>query len=251
MKRGMIVGYDLYHDSTLQGKTMGACVSTMDQEYTKFYSQTQPHDSPTQLGTNLNIFILRAIQKYFKANDNTLPDKIFLYRDGVGDGQIRIVKEEEVRLVQQACADAVERARQVTDVPKDFKIKLAFIIVTKKVNMRIFKGSHDTPLTNPDPGTIVDSVVTRPERYDFYLVPQYVNQGTVTPVCYNIIYDDTGLPPDRHHMLAYKLCHLYYNWQGTVRVPAPCQYAHKLAFLTAQTIHRESNDTLRQKLFFL
>ncbi|KHJ96221.1 PAZ domain protein [Oesophagostomum dentatum] len=96
MKRGMIVGYDLYHDSTLQGKTMGACVSTMDPEYTKFYSQTQPHDSPTQLGTNLNIFILRAIQKYFKANDNTLPDKIFLYRDGVGDGQIRIVKEEEV-----------------------------------------------------------------------------------------------------------------------------------------------------------
>lgn len=51
---------------------------------------------------------------------------------------------------------------------------------------------------NPDPGTVVDSVVTRPERFDFYLVPQFVNQGTVTPVCYNIIADDTGLSPDRH-----------------------------------------------------
>jgi hypothetical protein len=23
---------------------------------------------------------------------------------------------------------------------------------------------------------------------------------------------------------------MYYNWPGTVRVPAPCQYAHKLAY---------------------
>ena len=25
------------------------------------------------------------------------------------------------------------------------------------------------------------------------------------------------------------LCHLYYNWPGTVRVPAVCQYAHKVS----------------------
>ncbi|PIO69313.1 piwi domain protein [Teladorsagia circumcincta] len=178
---------------------------------------------------DIMIFIkitVRALRKYYLANNHTLPDKIFLYRDGVGDGQIHYVKDQEVTLVQKACEEVVERenARQ--------PIKLAFIIVTKKVNMRIFKGAPDSVLTNPDPGTVVDTVVTRPERYDFYLVPQYVNQGTVTP-------------------LAFKLCHLYYNWQGTVRVPAPCQYAHKLAFMVAQSIHREVNEELRSKLFFL
>lgn len=101
--------------------------------------------------------------------------------------------------MQQACAEAVQRAEGVR---KDFKIKLAFVIVTKKVNMRIFKGNPNSTLTNPDPGTVVDSVVTRPERYDFYLVPQYVNQGTVTPVCYNIIFDDTDLSPDKHHKVS-------------------------------------------------
>ena len=30
--------------------------------------------------------------------------------------------------------------------------------------------------------------------------------------------------------ISYKLTHMYYNWPGTVRVPAPCQYAHKLAY---------------------
>ena len=28
--------------------------------------------------------------------------------------------------------------------------------------------------------------------------------------------------------LSYKLTHLYFNWPGTVRVPAPVQYAHKM-----------------------
>jgi len=53
--------------------------------------------------------------------------------------------------------------------------------------------------------------VTRPERFDFYLVPQYVNQGTVTPVCYNVVYDDTQLSPDRHQILAFKLSHMYFK----------------------------------------
>lgn len=39
-------------------------------------------------------------------------------------------------------------------------------------------------------------------------------------------------------MLTYKMCHLYYNWPGTIRVPAPCQYAHKIAFLVGQSIHK-------------
>ena len=57
LKETMIVGYDLYHDSTLKGKTVGACVSTYDKDFTEFFSQTRPHENPTQLGNNLMIFI--------------------------------------------------------------------------------------------------------------------------------------------------------------------------------------------------
>ncbi|KHJ98304.1 hypothetical protein OESDEN_01707 [Oesophagostomum dentatum] len=60
-------------------------------------------------------------------------------------------------------------------------------------------------------GTVVDSVV--PEQN--ITTSKYVNQGTAMPVCYNIIYDDTRLPPHRRHTLACQLCHLYYNLRGT------------------------------------
>lgn len=39
--------------------------------------------------------------------------------------------------------------------------------------------------------------------------------------------------------------------QGVIRVPAPCQYAHKLAFLVGQSIHREPNLSLSSRLYYL
>ena len=44
---------------------------------------------------------------------------------------------------------------------------------------------------------------------------------------------------------------MYYNWQGIIRVPAPCQYAHKLAFLMGQSIHKEPNTRLDDLLYCL
>ena len=60
---------------------------------------------------------------------------------------------------------------------------------------------------------------------------------------------------------------MYYNWPGTVRVPAPYQYAHKLAYqvttfvpmatlTTVSTqvgehIHEEPSEQLNHRLFYL
>lgn len=113
-------------------------------------------------------------------------------------------------------------------------------------------------------------------RYDFYLVPQRVNQGTVAPTNYNVIYDQMGLQPDQMQILTYKLSHLYvsfwyirpamlndwnflfcsncdlqYNWSGTVRVPAVCRYATKLAVLVSQVLHQIPNNSLEKELYFL
>lgn len=49
-------------------------------------------------------------------------------------------------------------------------------------------------------------------RYDFYLVPQKVNQGTVAPTNYNVIYDEMELQPDKMQLLTYKLSHLYVSF---------------------------------------
>lgn len=89
--------------------------------------------------------------------------------------------------------------------------KTAVIIVTKRINNRFFEPQRDG-LGNPLPGTVVDTVVTRPEWYDFFLVSQSVRQGTVSPTHYNVVHDSSGMSPNHLQRLTYKLCHLYYNW---------------------------------------
>ena len=52
----------------------------------------------------------------------------------------------------------------------------------------------------------------------------------MSPTHYNMVHDNTGFKPDIIQKISYKLTRMYYNWSGMVRVPAPCQYAHKLAY---------------------
>ena len=59
--------------------------------------------------------------------------------------------------------------------------------------------------------------------YDFFLVSQIVREGTVTPTHFIVVHDAADTAPDILQRLSYKLCFLYYNWPGTVRVPACCQ----------------------------
>ena len=88
-------------------------------------------------------------------------------------------------------------------------------------------------------------------RYDFYLVSQSVRQGTVNPTSYNVIKDTSGLKAEHIQGLTYKLTHLYYNWPGTVRVPMVCQYAHKLAFLVGNSLHKMPSEGLNDLLYYL
>ena len=79
---------------------------------------------------------------------------------------------------------------------------------------------------------------TKRDWYDFFLVSQQEGQGTVSPTHYNMVHDNTGLKPDIIQKTSYKLTHMYYNWPGIVRVPAPCQYTHKLAYKGGEHIHK-------------
>lgn len=77
-------------------------------------------------------------------------------------------------------------------------------------------------LSNPPPGTVVDHTVTKRDWWDFFLVSQHTTQGTVSPTHYIVVHDG-GMKPDHLQKLSYKMTHMYYNWPGTVSVPAPCQ----------------------------
>lgn len=240
MQDSMVIGYDTYHDSAQKGRSVGAVVASMNKTFTKYLSIANLHTNPAQeLNDNMCPAITQALRKYNEFN-GCLPKRIILYRDGVGDGQINYVVDHEIKAIEKCFADAGLDKEQ---------LKFTYIIVSKRINTRFFRMNGNP--SNPPSGTVVDTEVTLPERYDFFLVSQSVRQGTVNPTSYNIIKDTSGLKPKHIQMLTYKLTHLYYNWPGTVRVPAPCQYAHKLAFLVGESLHREPAGDLQETLYYL
>lgn len=232
----MVIGFDVCHDTRDRSRSFAAFIASMDQQKSDvYYSAAAAHKNGEELSNSFGQMTLRAVETYVRTH-NELPKTILVYRDGVGDGQLEFVINHELKQLRQVLQE------QYGEQP----VRLAFIVVTKRINARFFKGPD-----NPQAGTVVDDVVTLPERYDFFLVSQNVNQGTATPTNYNVIYDTLGLSPDRLQLLTQKLCHLYYNWSGTVRVPNVCQYAHKLSLLVGQYFHAEPNAQLGEKLHFL
>ncbi|XP_015783303.1 piwi-like protein 1 [Tetranychus urticae] len=237
----MIVGYDTYHDSDRRGYSVGGFVSTSNATATSWFSRTSYHQNREELCANFAANLKAGIKNWIAKNKGSWPEKIIIYRDGVSEGQIPYVYNVEMKQMQKVLSERPELA----------KTHFCFIIVTKRVNARFFHNYGERQLQNPPPGTKIDSLITRKERYDFYLISQSVRQGTVNPTMYNIIADNSGWRAIHHQQLAYKLCHLYYNWAGTITVPAPCQYAHKLALLTGTALHREHSTELSNTLFFL
>ncbi|XP_015112810.1 piwi-like protein Siwi [Diachasma alloeum] len=234
----MVVGYDACHDTNKRGTDFGAMVASLDKKLSRYFSAVSAHTSGEELSSHLATNMVKALDKYKEVNKGSLPSHIIIYRDGVGEGQIPFVVDHEVVNVQEAIAKFYGSLQAV---------KLGYILVTKRINTRFFLGTR-----NPLPGTVVDDVVTNPMKYDFFLISQGVKQGTVAPTSYSVIYDTLSLNPDKIQLLTYKMTHMYFNCSTTMRLPAPVQFAHKLAFLVSQSIHTApTNQHLESLLYFL
>lgn len=236
IKKIMIVGIDVYHKVEQKYKSIAGFVSSLNPEQTRWYSRVCFQMTGQELADTLKTAFLQSIKKYREAN-GYLPEKIFIFRDGVSEGQLSTVADHEVAQFRSCFTD-------------EFCPQIAVIVVQKRISTRMFVtvGGQSS---NPKPGGIIDANITGRDSYDFFLVSQHVTQGTVTPTHYVVAYDDTNYKPDYIQRLSYKMTHMYYNWSGTIRVPAPCQYAHKLAFLTGQYLQNEADERLCDRLFFL
>lgn len=239
MRNLMVVGIDVYHDSPKNKRSIGAFVASTNHTFTRWFSRVCFQQPNQELIDGLKVCLISALTKYHELN-HSLPRHIVVFRDGVSDSQLSVVSGHEVEQLSKCFSHFGDNYSPV----------LTVIIVQKRVNTRIFVNQRNI-MENAPPGTIVDHTITRKQKYDFFLVSQHVRQGTVTPTHYIVVHDTSEMQVNHIQRLTYKMTHLYYNWPGTIRVPAPCQYAHKLAYLVGQSIHKEPAQKLADRLYFL
>ena len=149
----MTVGFDVSLHASDKSRSIGALVVTMDlRKSGAFYSVTSSYKDGNEMNCHLAIHMKKALEVY-KETCGAYPEKILFYRDGVGDGQVQYMMKQEVDPLLE----------QLKKIYNEDTPKLAYIIVNKHTNTRLFKKSGST-VVNPKPGTVVDQEITQPDR---------------------------------------------------------------------------------------
>lgn len=148
----MTVGLDISRDSKNRNNTYAALVATMDlKQNVSFFSTVTSHSTGESLSNDLNMSMTKAL-KHFHDLHGTLPARILIYRDGVGEGQTQYVFEHEVKELREHLEAIYKKAGFD-------RFKMCFVVVSKRINTRIFARQE-----NPVAGTVVDDTITLPER---------------------------------------------------------------------------------------
>ena len=170
----------------------------------------------------LNELVDLALNALKKNGSPSSPDYIILYRHGGNK-----VDKEKLRLNEVPIFTKI--------LNNKFKKKLKFIYIscTLKCDFKFFEQDKKS-LNNPKSGLCIDNYVTQKGKKEFYIQPQFVNQGTATPCLYEVLYEDIdndnpddNISTENLQLLTFYLTFYYWTWAGAIREPGALKLASK------------------------
>lgn len=182
----MLIGIDVCHQG--ENSIVGFCAS-INQQLSQYYSQkiVQPRGQEI-VNDKLTTVLKEALQIFAQRNPKKCyPDHFIIFRDGVGDAMRRQVLQHEVSQFREAINDVYNKAAK--------KPHLTVVIVNKRITQRFFVQDKFGNLNNPPSGCIIDKQMVESEEdkleYDFFLIPQFANQGCVLPTHFYVAFNDS------------------------------------------------------------
>ncbi|OQV22304.1 Piwi-like protein 1 [Hypsibius exemplaris] len=242
----MVVGCVVGRAVNMKKTKTAAFVASINSTYSSFASSADFFHSDTIDPATYRKHMGDLVNAYKDANQGKVPETVIIYRamdredemyDVVG------VRKPDGTLISGEVHLAADVLRELIGV----NVKLMYCIALKKCSTRFFSEQ----MGNVQPGTIVDRKITIPGRNDFYLVSHCGRRGTVSPMYYFAVSDNTGIEFVDFQNFTFQMTHMYYNWSGTVKLPAVCQYAFKLATVMGEHSKIAPDPILNRKLWFL
>lgn len=179
------------------------------------------------------------------------PEQIIIYRDAVSDGQSRDIIEKELPQLKLAIYN-LKNQEFLTDTPK-----IMVILANKRIEQRFF-GEYKGRICNPtQKGLVIHDKITRPSRFEFYMISHSTLSGLQCPVRYEVIYNTFDeFDPKELYDLTHTLCYGYYNLQSSIKIPAPIMYAHTMCDQISKICYNkreiaDPSSSLKLKLYYI
>ena len=230
----LILGADVIHPgaSRIKGTpSIAALVGSVDNKYGKYLGsmRMQPYDPKAEskeiiVDDNMRAMACERLEAWKNANGR-YPGNILYYRDGVGDSQFDQVLDNEVAMIRKAYKDGVQGTSQ-----QDSKPNITAVVVVKRHNVRLYPTAPKNT-SNKDnclPGIVVDSGITHPYNFDFFLVSHDALQGTARPTHYIVLLNEMQFDATNMQDLTHNLCYTYQRSTTSVSYVPPAYYADHL-----------------------
>ncbi|KAF9346602.1 Protein argonaute 10 [Mortierella sp. NVP85] len=245
----MIIGAVVNHPAPGAIKpSVAAVVASTDKESFRYAGRHKMQDPRVELMEGLKSMVHQLLVTFYERN-RVYPQRILFYRDGISEGQYAEILHREVAAVRQACEYANIRAQ------------LTYCVVKKRHRARLFpmKPKEADKSGNCVAGTVVDSVITHPTEFDFYLQSHGGQQGTSRPTLYHVLLDENNFGSDEFQELTYRLCHVYARCNKSVSIVPAVYYANLLAergfhyyggYESCDFVF-EASDGIRDQMYFV
>lgn len=224
-----------------KNRSICSVVSQYGKNFSKSFSafKIAGDQSPKNVSIAMTDLVIEHVENYLKVNGN-VPESLIIYRQGTSEGQLKTLVDDETQKIVDGLQDKYGAKRP----------RVLFIIVTKKIDDR-FAIAQGKRFDNPECGLTVDGDVVKVGYANFFLVAQFVNQGSANPTHYALVYNETSFVFNDVQAITNELCWAYTNWMGPIKVPAPLQYANKLVALTSLVLNDKVKGNLQQTPYYL
>lgn len=221
--RTILFGIDVTHPSPGSAETapsIAGVVASVDSMFSQYPASMRTQKGRKEMVEALDEMIIERLRLWQKRNNNALPNKVIVYRDGVSEGQFKTIMEEEYPSFKKAF-DKVYGAESKHP-------KISIIVVGKRHHTRFYPTKEedtDGRTGNPKPGTVVDRGVTGEKLFDFFLLAHQGLQGTSKPAHYVVLKDDNKFGADQLQSLTHNLCYTFARATRSVSICPPAYYA--------------------------
>jgi len=233
----IFIGADVTHppagDKTKP--SIAAVVASMDAHPSRYAATVRVQLHRQEIIAELSAMVKELLIQFYKST-HFKPMRIIFYRDGVSEGQFLPVLTYELMAIREACMK----------LETGYQPGITFVAVQKRHHTRLFCADRKEQCGrsgNIPPGTTVDTGITHPTEFDFYLCSHAGIQGTSRPSHYHILWDDNHFTADELQALTYQLCHTYVRCTRSVSIPAPAYYAHLVAFRARYHLVEKDHDS--------
>ncbi|KAF7187367.1 Protein argonaute MEL1 [Pseudocercospora fuligena] len=241
----LVLGADLIHpkgNSSEVTPTIASVVGSTDGTFATFLGSSRrmpplPPGSPPlgreYIATPQMISMVEERIRAWQSKNNRLPSRILYYRDGTGESQYRFI-HGEVRAIRTAYGNVAGGPQFANNLP------VTAVVAVKRHTTRFYpqpnaqaraangRPAERTFTGNCVPGTVVDSQITSPYYFDFYLQSHDVEQGSAKPTHYFVLENGMGFSEHQLQDLTNAFCYNFSHSTSAVSYASPAFYADRL-----------------------